>query len=64
MGDLVVGDITTTVNDRRIAGKKRINDVKLVFGDGAKTYPTGGIPLPTFESLGFVGLHSMVMNVL
>jgi hypothetical protein len=52
MADLVVGDITTTIERRSIEGKTRRNRVKLVFGDGSKTYPSGGIPMPVFGTLG------------
>jgi|SRR6266850_8015033 len=51
---LVAGDITVTVNERRIAGsnKKRRNRVTITYGDGAKTYPAGGIPLPAASGFG------------
>lgn len=52
MADLAVGDITVTIERRTIAGKTRRNRVKLVFGDGSKTYPSGGIPMPVAGNLG------------
>lgn len=54
MADLTSADVTITVEDRSIEGKKKRNRVKLVFGDGVKTYPAGGVPLPTFNSFGMV----------
>jgi hypothetical protein len=47
-------DVTVTVNERRIygTGKKRRNRVTLTYGDGAKTYPTGGVPMPAQGSFG------------
>src|SRR5689334_1661486 len=53
---LVAADVTVTVRERRIipgAKKKRLA-LTLAYGDGAKTYPAGGIPLPAFGGLGFV----------
>lgn len=52
MTDLAVSDITVTIERRTIAGKTRRNRVKLVFGDGALTYPSGGIPMPVAGNLG------------
>ena len=51
---LVAGDVTVTVNERRIygTGKKRRNRVTLAYGDGAKTYPAGGIPMPVLGIFG------------
>lgn len=52
MTALVAGDVTVTVNERQIVGKKRRARVTVAFGDGALTYPAGGVPLPTFGSFG------------
>ena len=54
MADLTAADITVTVQARNIEGAHKRNRVKLVFGDGAKTYPTGGVPLPSAATLGMV----------
>jgi hypothetical protein len=53
---LTASDVTVTISNRhkeRIAGgmRKVIADIK--FGDGAETYPTGGVPLPAKEQFGF-----------
>lgn len=52
MADLTAASFTTTVERRSIEGKTRRNRVKLVFGDDALTYPAGGVPVPTFSTLG------------
>lgn len=52
MADLASTDVTVTVEERRIEGKKRLNRVKITFGDGALTYPANGVPLPDFSSFG------------
>jgi hypothetical protein len=54
MADLVAADVTVTVDERTIVGKKRRNRVTITFGDGAKTYPAGGVPLPAFGSFGHI----------
>jgi hypothetical protein len=49
MADLAAGDVTYTENvgERNIRGTRRFREFSftLAFGDGAKTYPTGGVPL-------------------
>ena len=57
MPDLVAGDVTLTIQTNiglnpYIHGPKRYSSVKIAFGDGALTYPSGGVPLPTFEKWG------------
>lgn len=53
MASLAASDITTTViSTRNIASRQKENLVKLVFGDAALTYPSGGIPFPSAASLG------------
>jgi hypothetical protein len=54
MSDLAASDVTVTVNEVITAGRKHRNDVKIVFGDGALTYPSGGVPMPTFGSFGMI----------
>ena len=54
MADLASTDVTITVEERTIVDKKRRNRVKIAFGDGALTYPSGGVPLPTYPSFGMV----------
>ena len=54
MAVLGASSFTTTVEEVRIVGRQRRNRVKLVFGNGVDTYPVGGIPLPTFSTLGFL----------
>jgi hypothetical protein len=57
MAEITSADVTVTVNasDRDIAGPgafKNLTVAQLVFGDGALTYPTGGIPLPAIGAFG------------
>lgn len=52
MADLVVGDVTVTIERRSIEGKTRRNRIKLTFGDGVDTYPSGGVPMPVAGNLG------------
>jgi hypothetical protein len=56
---LAASDVAVTILKNRIlrgsAGGVRLNTVKLVFGDGSKSYGTSAkIPLPTFPSFGFL----------
>lgn len=53
MADIAAGNVTYTVEHQNIVGQKRLrqNRVKIAFGDGALTYPAGGVPL-TKTSLG------------
>lgn len=51
MANLVAGDVTVTFNSKRRNNGRNYFNVTLAFGDGAKTYPAGGVPL-TIASLG------------
>lgn len=56
MPDLVAADVIVTV-EKQVkfqSGQQKRQAVKLVFGDGAKTYPSGGVPLPAAVSFGLV----------
>lgn len=60
MTDLAVGDITYTMqNQRKMSDSRSLNRVKLAFGDGALTYPAGGIPL----SIGKLGCPTIVESL-
>lgn len=52
MADLTAANVTVTVLKKRIAGGRKRARCKIVFGDGALTYPTGGVPMPAFGSFG------------
>lgn len=54
MADIVSSDVTVTIEERRIEGKKRRNRVKITYGNGTLTYPAGGIPMPAASSFGMV----------
>lgn len=46
MANIAAGDVTYTILTKsRDAKGKRVNIVKIQFGDGALTYPAGGIPI-------------------
>ncbi len=58
MAELASTNVTVTVNsrDREIAGAqagKNLTLASITFGDGALTYPTGGVPLPAIGMFGF-----------
>ncbi len=56
MADLVAGDVTYAPQTQgvrtvhRSSFRERRVLVKITFGDGAKTYPSGGVPLTTLAS--------------
>lgn len=54
MADLAATNVTVTVNlkDKLTSGKKHRIQGTLTFGDGALTYPAGGVPLPAFGTFG------------
>lgn len=52
MADIASSDVTITVEKISIVGKQRRNRVKIVFGNGTLTYPSGGVPLPGYSSFG------------
>ncbi len=54
MPPLAAADVTVTVAERWYAGTKLCTRGSLSFGDGAKTYPAGGVPLPAASQFGFV----------
>lgn len=46
MADLASSDVTyALVNQRTLSDSRKFNRIRLSFGDGALTYPAGGIPL-------------------
>ena len=54
MTDLAATDVTITINpsDKHILGKLRMNKGTMAFGDGALTYPWGGISMPAIGQFG------------
>lgn len=51
MADLAVGDVVVTVAvDRQRIGRFKAVKATVVFGDGSKTYPAGGVPMPALSS--------------
>ena len=56
MTALASTDVTVSLSNRHIEdarGLLRRTFADLAFGDGALTYPTGGVPLPAKEQFGF-----------
>lgn len=46
MADIAVSDVTHLIlNARTLGDSRKSNRVRLSFGDGALTYPAGGVPL-------------------
>lgn len=54
MPDLASTDVTVVIQHRHILGRKRRVTGTIAFGDGAKTYPVGGVPLPAASKFGFL----------
>lgn len=53
MADLTAADVTVTILKRGMIPQfGRITRVSMALGDGAKTYPSGGIPLPDASKFG------------
>jgi len=54
MTALVATDVTETLNtrDRHVLGSLRMSRGSLAFGDGALTYPYGGVPMPAVGKFG------------
>ena len=52
MPDIAASDVTVTVVTERRVQKDRRNLVSIAFGDGALTYPTGGVPMPADGNFG------------
>lgn len=52
MADIAAADVTyTMVNQRKLSDSRSMNRVRLAFGNGSLTVPSGGIPL-TIGNLG------------
>lgn len=62
MANIAAGDVTyTLLRQRTTADSRKANLVRLAFGDGALTYPAGGIPI-TIGKLGCpVEVQSLVV---
>lgn len=52
MADLASTDLTLTLQSQHRDGTRKVHVYKIEFGDGALTYPAGGVPLPAKESFG------------
>lgn len=58
MSNIVAGDVTYTINDRKKWGKRWLVHATIAFGDASDTYPSGGVPLTTAK-LQVSTLHSV-----
>lgn len=66
MTALTSADVTVTVTDatRGIGARNvRRHIVTIAFGDGTKTYPTNGVPLPTYDKFGFARKYCRSMDI-
>jgi hypothetical protein len=60
MADIAAGDVTYTMkNLRKLSDSRNLNRFQLAFGDGALTYPAGGIPI----SIGKLGCPVVVESL-
>ena len=59
MADLAASDVTVTLNPQDIdfMAYNKVVMPKIAFGDGVKTIPAGGIPLP---ELSYLDLHKEI----
>jgi hypothetical protein len=55
MADLTANDVTVAIVHKDLTQRRRLNLVTITLGDGAKTIPAGGVPLPALSKF---GLHS------
>jgi hypothetical protein len=62
MADIAASDITYTVQKTaKMEDGRRRSNVKIAFGDGALTYPSGGIPLSSLSGAGFPNVVAEVI---
>ncbi|MFQ5641097.1 MAG: hypothetical protein ACE5IR_24225 [bacterium] len=56
MPALAASDVTVTIEKENRSSELRMkrNRVKIAFGDGSLTYPTGGVPMPAIGNFGMV----------
>lgn len=61
MADLAAANVTYTMkNQRKLSDSRNLNRIQLAFGDGALTYPAGGIPL----SKGKMGCPTIIESLI
>ncbi len=60
MTDLAASDVTVEVTrqDRYVLGKLKMSKGAMDFGDGSKTYPRGGVPMP---AIGYFGMNKAII---
>lgn len=53
MADIAAANVTVTVvHQSYLMDMRKRNRVKITFGDGALTYPSGGVPMPAATAFG------------
>lgn len=55
MADLAATDVTVAIVHKDLTQRRRLNLVTITLGDGSKTIPAGGVPLPALSKF---GIHS------
>lgn len=61
MADIAASDVTyTLVNARTMGDSRKLNRVRLAFGNGTLTYPAGGIPV----TIGKLGCPTVVESMI
>ena len=54
MSEILITDVTVTVTEQRIEGRKKVNRGTISFGDGFLGMPMGGVPLPLISAFGML----------
>lgn len=54
MTALAAADVTVTITDQVIVGKKRLVSGTLAFGNGSLTYTTTGVAMPAISAFGML----------
>lgn len=54
MSEILITDVTVTVTERLIQGRKRIHRGTITFGNSILGMPMGGVPLPRISAFGML----------
>lgn len=54
MAAIAASDVSVTLNRETRQTKLKRTQATLAFGDGALTYPSGGVPMPSIGTFGMV----------
>ncbi len=62
MANIAAADVTyTLLNQRTLGDSRKMNRVRMAFGDGALTYPAGGIPVSKGKLGCSVNIESLIV---